>query len=594
MATIVPRSDGPSDWSDILDQLSQRSPVREVILESWDRCRRARIDPDNAPLHRVSDDELARRLEASAGLIAATRPYLDWISALLASTPHVVYVTDADGVILLSTGTDPDLLRDAGLDPGHDWSENRMGTNAAGTTLVTGRPQAVVASEHYAKRFHTRTCTAAPIFGESGDVLGAIDISTASGEGAAERMLLVTHAARVIQRDLEAERTAAVAERWAAEAEDARRTLETLLEHIPEGITIASAPDVRILRVSRYGERLTGRTSPELTIPAGEAAHTDAWGLFRPDGTPARDDELPLTRAVRQGEVSTGEEWLLQRPDGTRLTILTNAGPIRDADGTITGGVIAWRDVSDRKEAEQQLRENETRMRELYEAAELAARQREEVIAIVSHDLRNPLNVILAATSLMTEVELPEEKKVKQASVITRSARTMLRLIEDLLDATRIQAGSLRIHREPLNPHHLIDEATSMLIPMMEDRRLSLRVEVEEDVPWFDADRVRLLQVLDNLLGNAIRHSPGGGTIHLHVRRNQDHLVFTVADQGPGIPENDRPHLFEKFWQGKGQSAGGAGLGLTICKGIIEAHGGRIWLDEDVPTGTAIRFELPT
>lgn len=593
MSTILSRPENPSCWSDILEQLGEGSPVRRVILESWDPCRTAGIDPGNAQLHRVDESELARRLEASWELIAATRPYLDWISALIISTPHVVYVTDSDGVILLSTGNDPDLLRDAGLEPGYDWSEARMGTNGAGTTLVTGRPQAVVSAEHYVEAFQSCTCTAAPIFDGDGRIMGAIDISTASGEKVAERMLLVTHAARVIQRDLEARRSAAVAECRAVEAEDARRTLEALLDHIPEGITIASAPDVRILRVSRHGERLTGRASGELTIPAGEAAHTTAWGLLRPDGTPARDDELPLTRAVRRGEVSTGEEWLLQRPDGTRVTILTNAGPIRNANGVVTGGVIAWRDVSDRKAAEQRLRANETRMRELYEAAEEAARQREEVMAIVSHDLRNPLNVILAAASLLTEVELPDEKKAKQVSVIIRSCQAMLRLIEDLLDATRIQAGSFRVHPELVDASHLIDEATTALVPLMEEKRLSLRVDIDDDAPTFEADRLRLLQVLDNLLSNAIRHSPGGGAIHVRVEPSDGHLVFTVADDGPGIPAADRPYLFEKFWQGQGKSAGGAGLGLTICKGIIEAHGGRIWLDDDDATGTTIRFGLP-
>jgi PAS domain S-box-containing protein len=593
LSTTLSRPDELPDWSVLFDHLGETSEVRASILESWGRSRAAGVDRRSSPLHRVPEPELERRLEASADLMAATRPYIDWISALIASTPHVVFLTDADGVVLLSVGNDPELRSAAGLEPGYDWAEHRMGTNGAGTALATRQPQAVVGTEHFMEAFGGCTCTAAPILSPDGQVLGALDITTTATEGVSERMLLVAHAVHVVQRDLELRRTARLAERRAAEAEDARRTLEALLEYIPEGITIAAAPDVRILRVSRYGEQLTGRSAGDLTIPAGDAHHTTAWGLFWPDGAPARDADLPLTRAVVGGEVSTGEEWLLRRPDGSDITILTNAGPIRDTDGSITGGVIAWRDISEMKAAERRLRESETRMRELYEAAEEAARQREEVMGIVSHDLRNPLNVIVAATSLMTEVELTEDKKAKQISVIKRSARRMIRLIEDLLDATRIQAGSFRIHRESFDARLAVEEAASALLPLMEDKGLSLRLEIDDGPYMIDGDRTRVLQVLDNLLSNAIRHSPEGGPVQVRLERSGDRLMFTVADQGPGIPETDRPHLFEKFWQGKGKSAGGAGLGLAICKGIVEAHGGRIWLDDTAQAGATIRFALP-
>jgi PAS domain S-box-containing protein len=593
VSTVLSPSNELPNWAEILEQLGEGSPVRRVIEESWDRCRAANIDPQHAPLHRVSEAELERRLEASAEVVEAARPYIDWISALIAATPHVVYVTDADGVVLLSIGNDDAMMKGAGLEPGYDWSEGRMGTNGAGTALATGRPQAVIGTEHWVEAFGGAACTAAPIRDPDGAVVGAIDLTTIRLDGVAERMLLATHAAHVVERELEARRVAALAERRAAETEDAHRTLEALLEHIPEGITIAEAPDVRIVRVSKHGQQLTGRAPQELTIPAGEAEHTSAWGLFHPNGTPAGDEELPLTRAVREGEVSTGEEWLLRRPDGSVVTILTNAGPIRDADGVVTGGVIAWRDVSERKATEERLRENEARMRDLYEAAEAAARQREEVIAVVSHDLRNPLNVIMAATSLMTEVELPEAKKAKQVGIISRSARAMLRLIEDLLDATRIQAGSFRIHRERVDPRRLIEDASAALVPLMEERSLELVARIDEDVTTIGADRTRLLQVLDNLLGNAIRHSPESARIRVGLERIGDRLAFSVADDGPGIAEADRPHLFERFWQGRGRATGGAGLGLAICRGIVEAHGGRIWLDTNVTTGTTIRFEIP-
>jgi PAS domain S-box-containing protein len=173
-------------------------------------------------------------------------------------------------------------------------------------------------------------------------------------------LILARDATEEVQAHARAAAATADAERRAREAEEGQRILDAIMEHAPEGITIADAPDVTIRRVSRYGRELAGRPPEQLEgIASREATHASAWGIYHPDGERlAHDEELPLTRAVRHGEISTGEEWMIKRPDGSRVSILTNAGPIRDAQGAITGGVIAWRDISDRIRAEEQLRRN--------------------------------------------------------------------------------------------------------------------------------------------------------------------------------------------------------------------------------------------
>jgi len=175
-----------------------------------------------------------------------------------------------------------------------------------------------------------------------------------------------------------------------AAAEEAASTLGAVMEHVPEGITIADAPDVRIRRVSRHGQELTGRP-PEVIegITAVVDEHARTWGIFHRDGaTPARDADLPLTRAVRQGEVSYDEEWLIRRPDGSEITILTNAGPIRDSRGRITGGVIAWRDISARKETERALRESSRTASERLALLEAVYRSAPVGLCLIDHDLR--------------------------------------------------------------------------------------------------------------------------------------------------------------------------------------------------------------
>jgi PAS domain S-box-containing protein len=378
----------------------------------------------------------------------------------------------------------------------------------------------------------------------------------------------------------------AAAEQRAAEAAEASRMLDAVMEYAPEGITIADAPDVRIRRVSRYGRELTGRSAEVIEgIPARDAEHSTKWGLFHADGeTPATDPELPLTRAVVAGEVVTGEEWVLRRPDGSRVTILCNAGPIRDEGGAVVGGIIAWRDIDDRKAAERELQQ-------AYDAAQRALEERDGVLAIVSHDLRNPLSTIAMAASLLL-ADVPPEKKQAQAGIIRRSVDQMSRLIEDLLDAASIDGGGLRVLPEPCAAGDLLRATLDFHTPLADSASIALRAAATT-AARVHADRQRVLQLFTNLITNAVACTPPGGEIVLAAVDDGDHVRFSVRDTGTGIEPADLPRIFDRFWQARRAGRSGAGLGLAIARGIVHAHGGRLQAESTPGAGSTFTFTLP-
>lgn len=234
----------------------------------------------------------------------------------------------------------------------------------------------------------------------------------------------------------------------------------------------------------------------------------------------------------------------------------------------------------------------------LYEKARQAVAARDEMLGVVSHDLRNPLNVIGAAAGLILDIPLPEEKKQEQLRTIKKSADRMNRLIQDLLDVTGIEAGRFSVERTPEDPEELLEEAYEMMVPLFSDGDVSLdREPLPCPLPGVYADRERILQVFSNLLGNALKFTPEGGRVSLGAAPADDGLVrFFVEDTGHGIPEEDLPHLFDRFWSGhrSGDAREGTGLGLPIARGIVEVHGGAISVESEPGVGTRISFTIPT
>ena len=224
-----------------------------------------------------------------------------------------------------------------------------------------------------------------------------------------------------------------------------------------------------------------------------------------------------------------------------------------------------------------------------------ATRMRDEVLRVVAHDLRSPLNTISLSASLLGQqgMQPGQEAGKDRLAVIERSVAQADRLIQDLLDVARVEAGELQIEPEPVDVRAVIAETVELHQPLAAQRKIEVRAEPVSAGLVIQADRRRLLQVFANLLGNAFKFSSEGGTVTLRVDKQNGAVCFSVQDQGQGINKSDLPRLFEPFWQGSKHKERGAGLGLSISKAIVQAHGGKIWVESQPGVGSTFYFTLP-
>jgi signal transduction histidine kinase len=216
------------------------------------------------------------------------------------------------------------------------------------------------------------------------------------------------------------------------------------------------------------------------------------------------------------------------------------------------------------------------------------------VLGVVAHDLRNPLSAILLhAGALKRHGPEPERRSQKPREAIHGAATRMNRLIQDLLDVAIVESGQLTIQPARLSARELIVSAADVQRPLASSSALELRVDVDRDVSDVWGDRDRLLQVFENLIGNAIKFTQAGGCVTVGATPSDQEVVFWVADTGTGIATEDLPRVFDRFWQATRAGRQGAGLGLPITKGIVEAHGGRIWVESTPGRGTTLFFTIP-
>jgi len=230
----------------------------------------------------------------------------------------------------------------------------------------------------------------------------------------------------------------------------------------------------------------------------------------------------------------------------------------------------------------------------LFHEAEQATRARDDMLAVVAHDLRNPLHTVSMAVSLMLEntpVERAQERR--QVEIVRRAADRMNRMIQDLLDVKRMETGRLGIDVAPEAVDEIIDDTLEMLRPLASGSSIVIDAEVPEQLPRVLADAARIQQVLSNLVGNAVKFTPRDGRITVSGKHIGDEVRFGVIDTGPGIPAEQVPHIFGQFWQANPSDRRGIGLGLAIAKGIVEAHHGRIWVESQVGLGSTFYFTLP-
>jgi signal transduction histidine kinase len=228
----------------------------------------------------------------------------------------------------------------------------------------------------------------------------------------------------------------------------------------------------------------------------------------------------------------------------------------------------------------------------LYNEAMAAKRAREDLLATVSHDLKNPLNTIRIATHLLRRSAAAGT--VDLAERIDRTAERMSRLIGDLLEASKIEAGVLRAASSPEAAAPLVDSAVEMFRPLANEKSIELHAQAPSSLPPVFCERDLVLRVFSNLIGNAIKFSPDGSSIVVEAKGMPGEIQFSVTDSGQGIPADQLPRVFDRYWQEKGSDRRGTGLGLYIAKGIVEAHGGRIWIESEHGQGTTMSFTLPS
>ncbi|WP_244224501.1 sensor histidine kinase [Corallococcus sicarius] len=372
------------------------------------------------------------------------------------------------------------------------------------------------------------------------------------------------------RRQSEAER-----QRLLATIEAERARLSAVLDQLPVGVLIAEAPSGRLLLGNRALESLLGHPFRSSThVTDYEPAHQ----IFTAEGQPLTEEAWPLVRALQTGETRQAEPLVVRRPDGTTANLLGSSAPVRDSEGQIVAGVVTLVDVTERRRAE--------------EAAREAAQFGERFIAIVSHDLRNPLNAIqLSVTKLLHGDTLPERER-KAVSRIARSGERMARMISELLDFTRSRlGGGLPIERVPGDVRAVVRQGVEELEAAWPERSLTLQIGPGRYDGAWDADR--LLQVVSNLGGNALQYSPVDSPVRFTLSDQDDQVMLEVHNGGDPIPPDVLPHLFNPFRHGGGKAHGGLGLGLFIVEQVVKGHGGRIEVRSRASEGTAFRVLLP-
>jgi PAS domain S-box-containing protein len=363
------------------------------------------------------------------------------------------------------------------------------------------------------------------------------------------------------------------------ETQSQREQLRIILSSIADGV-LATDKDQKITFMNPVAAKLTG-------WPESDAIGKRLEDVFA-TVTPALSSAVPY-----HAELS--ENTLLMRDNRYPIAIEQYVTPIRDATNQIEGVVVAFRDISERQRLELERVDILRREHEARIAAEAANHLKLQFLGMVSHELRTPLTSIkgFISTLLATDIVWPPEQQREFLNIAAVESDKLTELVEHLLDVSQLRSGTLRIWTEAHSPEEIINTAWAQLQTIAADH--CLKLDIEPGLPPVIVDERRIAQVIVNLVSNAVKHAPKGSEIALKISLSQaETLQFTVSDQGQGIPEAERERVFEPFRQIDHRSTG-VGLGLAICKGLVEAHGGRIWISDNPYSnkGVSVSFTIP-
>ena len=351
----------------------------------------------------------------------------------------------------------------------------------------------------------------------------------------------------------------------------ARAGLETLIDTSPVGVVVfdvrKDAPATFNREAARIVDGLRDQEQPREDL-------FELLTIRRADGREVSLMEFPLAEVLRTSEKVRAEEIVMEAPDGRSITALLNATPIRSEEGEVESVVVTMQDMTPLEEME---------------------RLRAEFLGMVSHELRMPLTSIWGSVmAILDSAEDLDPAETRQfLRIILDQAGSMRDLIGNLLDVARIETGELPVNPEPVKVDALVERARSAFLSA--GGRSNLAIDLAPDLPLVMADRRRIVQVIGNLLTNAARHSPESSVIRVSAARDGVYVRVSVVDEGRGIPAERLPNLFRKFSRRDDDDPGGdTGLGLAICKGIVETHGGRIRAENEGPgLGARFTFTIP-
>jgi PAS domain S-box-containing protein len=366
-----------------------------------------------------------------------------------------------------------------------------------------------------------------------------------------------------------------------------RDELDLVLAAIPNGITVLDARG-QLIYANDAAAQATGFASGAEMRCAATDDIIRRFQLWDQSGRLLSAEDLP-SRAALRGERQKKLLRYCSLDGQLDRWVSLEAVPITNRDGRVERVITVMHDVTDQRRVELD------NVRLMAEAQE-ALRAREDLLAIVSHDLRNPLGVVLASTALLLKSNLPPDKQERarrQVEAIQRAGNRMNRLIRDLLDFASIQAGRLSVSKQPQDVGAMVSEVLEVTEPLAAAKSQRLVADVAPELA-IRCDHDRVIQLFSNLVGNAVKFTPEGGTITVHATREGEVVRFLVEDTGPGIPAEELPHVFDRYYQAQRKNRDGIGLGLSIARGIVEAHGGRIWVESEDGKGSRFFFTLPS
>ena len=310
---------------------------------------------------------------------------------------------------------------------------------------------------------------------------------------------------------------------------------------------------------------------------------------------------LELTSRLAAGEIpSYRQEKRFVRADGSLMWTRVTVSAARGAGDHVDFFIGIAEDVTEqrradelKREAREQLQKARDEAVEALQAAEKSRQLRDEMVAIVAHDLRNPLHTIALAAATLESAALDAQRRERLHEIVRQTAVNMGHLLDDLLDVSRLESGTFAIEQAPVSPHALAEAMDRLFEARAAEKDIAWESRIEPGLPDVEGDARRLEQVLSNVIGNALKFTPRGGRITLTSRSTPGGVEFVVADTGCGIAPQNLERLFDRFWKSDPASRSGAGLGLALARGIVEAHGGRIWAESEPGTGTQLRVVIP-